>query len=55
MKYISGMITGVIVGAAVGMIILPQLDRKTQKAVKRTGQRILNFAEDSYDGIREFI
>lgn len=55
MKCISGMITGVIVGATVGMMLLPQLDRKTQKAIKRTGQKIFNFAEDSYDGIKELI
>ena len=55
MRYINGIITGVVVGAAVGMIVLPQLDRKTQKALKRTGQKILNLAEDSYESIRELI
>ena len=47
-KYINGMITGIVVGATVGVMVLPQLDRKTQRAVKRTGQKILDMAEDSY-------
>lgn len=54
-RYINGMIAGVMVGAAIGVMVLPQLDRKTQKAVRKAGQRIMNIAEDSYDNMREMI
>lgn len=46
------MLTGVAVGMALGMIILPQLDRKTQRTVKRAGNRVLDMAEDTFSGMR---
>lgn len=45
-KYINGMVAGIIVGATVGMVVLPQLDRKTQKKIKSIGCKILDFADD---------
>lgn len=50
-KYMFGMVTGLVVGTTVGMMVMPQLDRKTQKNVKRAGQRMMNLAEDSYDSM----
>ena len=46
------MVTGIVVGAAVGMMVVPQLDRKTQKAVKRASRRVMDMAEDSMMNIR---
>lgn len=54
-KYINGMVAGLVVGATVGMMLLPQLDRKTQKKIKKAGCMLLDFAEDSYDDIRGMI
>ena len=51
MKYLSGMVTGIVVGATVGAMVLPQLDRKTQRAVKKAGKTMLGMAEDSYEGM----
>lgn len=51
-KYFCGMITGIMVGASVGMMVVPHLDRKTQKNMKRFGQKFIDLAEDSYDGIK---
>jgi gas vesicle protein len=50
-RYVNGMIAGVVVGATVGMMVLPQLDRKTQKSVRKAGQKVLDYVEDSYDGM----
>ena len=50
-KFMSGVTTGAIVGAAFGMMILPQLDRKTQKSLKRAGRMVMNLAEDRADGM----
>ncbi|MDS0525080.1 hypothetical protein NNC19_05250 [Clostridium sp. SHJSY1] len=50
-RYVNGIITGVAVGAAVGMMVLPQLDRKTQKTFRKAGERMLNYVEDSRDGM----
>lgn len=54
-KYINGMIAGVIVGATIGMIVMPQLDRRTQRKIKKAGCRLLDFAEDSCGDIMELI
>ncbi|PRR82349.1 YtxH domain-containing protein [Clostridium vincentii] len=54
-RYINGMIAGIVVGATVGIMVLPQLDRKTQKSVRRAGKKIIDIAEDSYDSVREMI
>ena len=54
-KYINGMVAGLIVGATVGVLLLPKLDKKTQRKIRRAGQKILDFAEDSYDDMRDMI
>lgn len=47
-KFLTGITTGAIVGAAVGMIVMPQLDRRTQRSIKRMGKRVMHVAEDTY-------
>lgn len=47
----SAMFLGLMVGTAFGMMMLPQLDRKTQRNMKRAGCKVHNFAEDLYNGI----
>ena len=54
-RYISGMVAGLAVGATIGMIVMPQLDRKTQKKIKKAGWKLLDFAEESYGDIIDFI
>jgi len=51
MKYLNGMVTGIVVGATVGAMILPQLDKKTQRVVRKAGKRVIDMAEDSYGGM----
>lgn len=47
----KSMAVGVVIGAAMGVLILPQLDRKTQRAVKKTGKKMVCLAEDAYDNL----
>lgn len=54
-KMIGGLVTGAIVGAAVGVMVLPQLDRKTQRNVRRVGKRALGVAEEAYDCVRDYM
>ena len=54
-RTINGMMVGLILGATVGMMVLPQLDRKTQKSMKRAGRRLLNAAEDRYEDMMCYI
>ncbi|MBK1811896.1 hypothetical protein JHL18_14840 [Clostridium sp. YIM B02505] len=53
-RFMSGVTTGAIVGAAFGMMIMPQLDRKTQKSLKRAGKMVMNLAEERADGMMGF-
>lgn len=45
-KLLSGIAAGTIVGAAVGMAIVPNLDRKTQKKIRRVCKKASCMAED---------
>ena len=47
-KHLNSMVTGTIVGMAVGVMVLPQLNKKTQRNVKKVGNRIADMAEESY-------
>lgn len=51
-KYIKGIATGMVVGAAVGIMMMPQFDRKTKRQLKKIGKRAMNMAEDTYDNIK---
>lgn len=55
MSFTKGMTTGAIMGAAVGMILSPQLDRGTKRRLKRSGRVMRNAAEGMFDGIRNFM
>lgn len=47
--------TGILIGAATAIVVLPQLDRKTQKAVRRTGKKMYCMAGDAYDNVMHYI
>ena len=49
LKILKGMVAGAIVGVAVSAVMLPQLDRRTQRNLKRVGRRAMNIAEDACD------
>ena len=51
LKGMNGMVTGMIVGIGVASMVLPQMDRKKQRAVRRFGKRVMSRAMNSYDGI----
>ncbi|NMM65048.1 YtxH domain-containing protein [Clostridium sp. P21] len=46
-------VTGALVGAALGMMLVPGMDRTTRKRIKRTAKYMKNMAEDAYDNMRD--
>lgn len=50
-RCINGMVTGMIVGATIGIMVMPQLDRRTQRTVKKFSRKVASRAMGSYDGI----
>lgn len=46
-------ITGALVGAAVGMMFMPEMDRSTKRRIKKTAKFMINAAEDVFVGMRD--
>ena len=46
-KIVRSLTVGMVVGAAVGMMVMPSLDKRTQKAIRKAGRRVTGMAEDS--------
>lgn len=54
-KVVKSLAVGTVFGVALGILILPELDRKTQRNIKRTSKKIKGAAGDAYDNIVEYI
>lgn len=54
-KVMAGVTTGAIIGAAVGMMVVPSLDRKTQRSLRKANHKMMNIAEDTYDTIAHLV
>ena len=55
LKMIRGVVVGTVIGVAITTVMLPQLDRKTQRNLKRVGRRAMNMAEDTCDMIMGYM
>lgn len=54
-RVMRNMAAGVILGAAVSAMVLPQLDRRSQRNLKRAGKRAVNVAGDAYDTLMGYM
>ena len=54
-KVIKSLAIGTIFGVAIGIMVLPELDRKTQRNIRKTRRKIKGVAEDAYDNILDYI
>lgn len=50
-RMIKGLAVGAMVGAAIGIMAFPQLDRRTQRNIKRTRRRMMGMAEGAYENM----
>lgn len=48
-KLLMGVTAGTIVGATIGMMVVPTLDRKTQRKIKRASRIAMGALNESYD------
>lgn len=55
LNMLKGMVAGAVIGMAVSAVVLPQLDRKTQRNIKRVGRRAINMAEDACDMMMGYV
>lgn len=54
-RMIRGLAAGVMVGAAVGIMAFPQLDRRTQRGIKKTKRKMMGMAEGAYENILDYM
>ncbi|MGL5150557.1 MAG: YtxH domain-containing protein [Clostridium sp.] len=54
-RYIKGVVTGAIVGTAVGMMILPELNRKQHRSVRKMGRKLVHAAGEGYDDMMHWM
>jgi gas vesicle protein len=54
-KLITGLTTGALMGVAIGMMVSPDLDRRTQKNLRRARKRMMDMAEDTYENVMHMI
>ncbi|MGL4774234.1 MAG: YtxH domain-containing protein [Clostridium sp.] len=54
-RFIKGVVTGAVVGTAVGMMVLPELNRKQHRNVRRMGKKLMHAAEDGYGEMMHWI
>lgn len=54
-KFIKGVTMGAVIGAAIGIIMMPNLDRRTQRSMRRAAKKMRHVAEDTYDGMLDWI
>jgi gas vesicle protein len=55
MSLIKNVTTGAIIGAAAGMLIVPQLNRNTRKRLRRPGDMMMGIMGDVYDDLMDKI
>jgi gas vesicle protein len=48
-KFITGVTTGAIIGAAIGMMLMPQKESNIKKRIKRSRKMMKHAAGDIYD------
>ena len=54
-KFIKGMATGVMVGAAIEMMMMPYWDKSTRRNMRRAGRKMKSVMEDTYDNVHDII
>ncbi|MGL5415743.1 MAG: YtxH domain-containing protein [Clostridium sp.] len=53
-KIMTGLIMGAVCGTLTYIVIFPNLDRKTQRTLKRSTRKLKDSLEDAYDSLSIF-
>ena len=54
-KFLKGITTGIMIGAAASMMMMPELDRNTRKKIRNSKKMFSNMAENMYDNVRSWM
>lgn len=53
-RFFSGLAAGALLGAAAGMMMMPQMNYRTRRRMKRAGKRLGHMTQDLMDNMREY-
>ncbi|SKA89443.1 YtxH-like protein [Caloramator quimbayensis] len=53
-RFVSGLTAGMLLGAAAGLMMMPQMDMRTRRKVSRASNRIIHRAEALLNDLREY-
>ena len=53
-RFISGLTTGAMIGAAASLLVMPQMSYGTRRKVSRTSRRIVDRAGDWINDIKDY-
>jgi len=51
-KFLTGITTGAIIGAAAGMMFMPEMDRGTKRRIRKSAYSVRNIAGDVFDNMK---
>ena len=54
-RYLKGVTTGMMIGFAAGMMLIPEADRSTRKKMRKSARMVRNTAEDIYDYMKNIV
>ena len=54
-KFAKGLLMGAAIGAAFEMMMMPQMDRRTHRSMRRAARRMRAVADSAYDGIHDWM
>ena len=54
-RMIKDLAVGAMIGATIGIMAFPQLDRKTRKNIKRTQRKMMGMAEGAYENMLDYM
>lgn len=51
MGFMKGMTTGAIIGATVGVLVIPRLNEHSRRRLRKSGDMVMGMMGDAYDGM----
>ncbi|WP_244834903.1 YtxH domain-containing protein [Clostridium sp. BJN0001] len=53
-KFVKGMTIGMMVGTSMALMLMPTMDKKTQRNMRRMARKMKDSAENTYDNMSDW-
>lgn len=54
-KFVKGMTIGIMFGTTMAMMLMPTMNKKTQRNMRRMARKMRNGAENTYDSMSDWL